>query len=264
MEDKNDLTEVFNSIFTSLVESEEKETKVKYAEIIKSLKNSKYDFIKPEIFDCMINYQIDKILRIVVSEICEAPHDMSNSNKIYFLFDNYTFIKSNIEKLIIKKESMSCCVDKSRHIILAYKDYLIRGFIPELDGERHYNVFNFGDYKDWFDFCDSLYSLYYGNPEKYLPAYKKLLDSEVRKYKVIHYFWYIKLTNGIDYMFSDRYTTTYPLEENGELDLGDSWAIGKSNEEKLDYPTWDKSRHFYVIPKSDIVKIHCKTKNEIV
>jgi hypothetical protein len=252
----NNLKEVFNSIFDSIIESENQETKKQYKDIINKLKNSNFNIEKPEIFDCMIKYQMEKVLNIVIDELCNSSND-----KVQFLFNNYNFIKYHLEKLIVLKEGISCSADKSRHIILSYKDYLINNIIPKLKNEKHYNIFNFGEYQDWFDFCDSIYELYYGDIKDYLNIYKKLLNSEIRTYKTTHYFWYIKLKDK-DYLFYDTFMKDHPLQENGELDLINSWAIEKR--EELDYPIWEKSEYFYVIPKNDIIECYCIPKDEII
>lgn len=178
MDNKNNIEETLTYIISTL--SSDNETKINYGEIIKKFRHSGYDLDNPDTFNVMINYQVEQILGLVASELSPPPYNLANLEAIKFLFLNYTFLETNIENLITKREGHCCCSDKAGHILEAYMDYLIRDFIPEMKEDRHFYVFNFGEYKDWFDFCDGLFRLYYGNNEKYLLTYKKLLESEIR------------------------------------------------------------------------------------
>ncbi len=178
--EKNNIQDAIKNIFSSLISNHENEVKVNYAEIISNLKNSGYDIENLDTFNVMVSWELSQILGIVVTEICSLPHDINNLSTIKFLYLNYNFMKNNIEKLIVRREGSCCCADKSRHILNMYKEYLISGYVPELNNERHYWVFNFGEYKDWIDLCEGLIHMYYGNNQKYLLAYKKLIESEIR------------------------------------------------------------------------------------
>lgn len=180
MNNKEEMKNAFEDIFSSIISNSENETKTNYSEIIKKLINSGYDIENPDVFNVMVDYRLKQILGIVITEICASPKNINNLNAIKFLYLDYTFMKCNIENLIIKREGSCCCADKSKHILEAYKDYLIRGFVPELNNQRNYWVFNFGGYQDWFELCEGLFHLYYGNPTKYLVAYQKLINSELR------------------------------------------------------------------------------------
>jgi hypothetical protein len=183
MDNKDNVKEALTDIFSSIISSSENETRINYGEIIKKLRHSGYDLHNADTFNVMINFQIEQILGVVASELSPAPYNMENLNKIQFLFLNYDFFETNIEKLITKREGSCCCSDKTGHILEAYHDYLVRGFVSELNEARSFYIFNFGTYQDWLDFCDGLFRLYYGDNEKYLVTYKKLLESELRNHE---------------------------------------------------------------------------------
>lgn len=183
MSGKDNIKEALTDILSTIIANNEEETRINYGEIIKKFRHSGYDLDNPDTFNVMVNFEIERVLGLVASELSPSPYNLDNLEAIKFIFLNYTFLESNIEKLITKREGSCCCTDKAGHILEAYMDYLVRDFVPETKTDRHFYVFNFGEYKDWFDFCGGLFRLYYGDNEKYLLSYKKLLESDLRNQK---------------------------------------------------------------------------------
>lgn len=180
MKEKDKMETAINDIFSSLLTSEEAEIKNSYGKIIKNLLDSGFNIKKMDVFNIMVSWKIEQILNNVVSSLNSNVKDTKGLDSIKFLYLNYAYMKCNIERLIVQREGMCCCVDKSRHILEAYKDYLTTGELPEINDKRQYFVFNFGTYKQWFNLCKGLLNLYYGNPKDYMIAYKELLEADLR------------------------------------------------------------------------------------
>ena len=153
--------EVMQDILETLANTNEIEVRKKYGKIINNLINSNYKLENMDNFNIMVNWELEKILSIVVTEINPAIIDMKNLEKLQFLYLNYTFMELNIEKLISKKEGSVCCADKTGHVLDKYRQYLLKGVIPKANtGTKNFWDFNFGTYEDWFEFCEGLYSLF--------------------------------------------------------------------------------------------------------
>lgn len=102
--------------------------------------------------------------------------DCDKLDKIVFLYQNYSFIKMNVEKLV--DLGRGCCADKSSFVVKSYIRYLSgqeKEIFYERNHEKHeYWHPDFGDVDLWYKFVDALMSLYYGYTEEYLETYAKL------------------------------------------------------------------------------------------
>lgn len=183
IENKDSIETAIKDIVTCILSNDEKEINEKYKEIIQEFIRSGYDLKNAETFDVMIRFQIDNIMNLLISSLNPEISSSKNKDAVQFLFLHYSYLNENIEKLISKKEGHACSADKSRHLLEMYKEYLLTGNIPELENQKHFWIFSFGTYPMWFDFCDSLWYLYYGNPSKYLTAYKNLLECKSRVFR---------------------------------------------------------------------------------
>lgn len=164
---------------TFTIESNEKVSlKEKSKYIIDKLNNTSIDMKNPDNFNVLINYRIKKFIKLIVDGMYPETKACKNAYKIKFIYLHYDFMNSNIEKLISNNEGLCCCADKSYHIIVSYLHYLLDGEIPKTENTMEFESSNSINYMDWFDFCEGLYQLYYGNPQNYLNAYKKLLEDK--------------------------------------------------------------------------------------
>lgn len=178
--DKDVLAELLENVFLKVGNSKKSEMKENLKSLLEKIKNIPCDIKNPDNFNTLIKFDIERFLNLVVDEICLESKDYKNAYKIKFVYLNYNFFKNNIKNLVSQKEGFCCCVDKTSHIINSYMKYLLNGIVPGIENDRHFWVFNFGDYTDWFELCEGLYQLYYGKPKMYLESYKKLLDCELR------------------------------------------------------------------------------------
>lgn len=273
--EKDEMKEVFGAIFSGITNSKNEKIKTNYGDLIAKFNALGYDLNNPDTFSTMICYQINSILEFIAFEMCEPPYDMKNSGKIKFLFMNYDFMESHIQTLARTRTGSSCCADKSRHILEIYKDYLVRGFVPESDFSKRlkYYIPEFGDYKLWIEFCDGLVSLYYGSPQKYLEAYQKLIQEEVHKYPATYYKWYATVKDCGEYLCDEKWdNATNPFEVNDESSMvfagPDHYLIKANKKDKsLDkYPVKDSLlfTNYYLVPKCDVSNIRCKSEEHMV
>lgn len=174
-------------IILSLAEAIEKENNEEYKEVsdklLTSLLNSPYNLKNPENYNCIFHFRLTQILENVTKKLHkEQLAEVRDQHKPQFIYLNYNYLSSNIEKLVQKRHGTSAfCADISRTIIIMYLEYSLTGDIPETDYEEHYWLPRFGENKDWINFCDGLYKLYYGNNELYLSSLKVLLECKMKK-----------------------------------------------------------------------------------
>jgi len=124
--------------------------------------------ISPEKFYFLYVYELNQLLNNMLDNI-------SNNDKVKFLYIHYDFFEYNIEKLIeIKTHTSICIVDQSKYILSVYLQHLLNKEINYKNNEWYCP--KFGESNDWICFCDSLMELYYGRVKDYLKIYKKLLE----------------------------------------------------------------------------------------
>lgn len=102
------------------------------------------------------------------------------NEKAKWLFLNSEFIEAHIQKIIQRHEGLACNADKSRTIINAIAQFLIKGERIEWDYGQEYT---FGLPKKVFvthdeiiTFFEALVLLHHGNPSKYLKAIQKYYE----------------------------------------------------------------------------------------
>lgn len=92
------------------------------------------------------------------------------SHQAIFLANNLSFVKAHLENIIVDKEGCSECADKSRRLIKMYFNHFEHNmpFIESLLPQKVLNT-----EKDAIDFFSAIYSLYYGQPKKYIDFLNK-------------------------------------------------------------------------------------------
>lgn len=97
-------------------------------------------------------------------------------DKLVFIYQNYSFLKMNVEKLV--DLGRGCCADKSSYVVKSYIRYLSNQpkeiFYVRGEEKHEYWHPDFGNVDLWYQFIDSLISLYYGYTEEYLKTYAAL------------------------------------------------------------------------------------------
>ena len=262
------------NILESILNEDSEKVKKDVKELEETLEQTKYDFHDADIYDTIFVYQIRKIIKGIANKYIGFE---DTSGKAEFIYTNYNFVSSHIRKLLEMRTNGSCSADKTRTIISAYLKYLENPENKSIDFTKESFAYpKFGTTNEWIDFCDSLFYLYHGNPEKYFHNYSNLLKAEIRKYKHTQYDWYIVLTSGkelyIDSMY-DEYSKD-PLE-NEYLWSDDLFIVLKrnipdnlkkyfvdlSNAECKDHLSYHK-KFSMGLPKDKIKKSYCK-KQEV-
>ena len=169
---KNALEIIFNSLF-----DEDKAMEKDLESIFNKVVNSKRNFKDMELFNIFLMDRIDDALRILVGRLNpDSDRNKGKFNRLHFIYTNYGFLKSNLVFVVSQREGDACCVDKTRWLINAYRDYILEDILPDIKiGEKCYWKPGFGSGKQWMDFCDGLVHLYYGRPLQYLETIRELL-----------------------------------------------------------------------------------------
>ena len=121
--------------------------------------------LNPEEFNLFMAWPISEQVNEMIKARTESPTAM-------FIMQHGGFIEGHINKIIDKIEGFGCGADKTRTIIRAAVRYYAEGDPINFNytGKYTYHLptIVFRTQEQIIDFIDSLQSLYYGNPEKYL------------------------------------------------------------------------------------------------
>lgn len=263
---ENCLMNIFDAI-----QAKNKEDSMKLlGDAVVNAKESSYQLNNPERFNLFINSKLKNAVSILANEL-HKPSVCKDTHKPNFIFENYSFLERNIEKLCEMRESRSCSGDKSRYILKMYLEYSIIGVVPVYNLEREqYWKPKFGDNEMWMAFCDGLYRLHYGNPDKYFIAYKNLLECEIKKFQHTLHRWYMEFNDGEVIEFDNKWDEDIrnPLVH---MDKGDFYLILKNKvldrgyEEYVPGEDDEYLLSFYVkVPKSEIKKIYMVSEEMMV
>ena len=179
--DKQKMEKELKQVITGLADAFENEAKQDY------LKNHKNDFEKLNLekFSSIELFMFEKRrpLQQHVKYYFTEKYAIKRTDldKIVFVICNLDFVDHNIEKLV--DLNRGACVDKSHFIIRTYIDELklntpaAEFLLRNDDGHKYWHP-DFGTKKQWFDFINSLYRLYYGYTEEYIKALKVLTEEK--------------------------------------------------------------------------------------
>lgn len=256
-----------STVIKALVNGE-REDKKKYAmDILKIMEELPYDFRNPDIFNTMFMFPLEEVLNAIAQGLQEGEMGkVVDTYRPQFAFVHYQFLEANIIALIKKRTGDACSSDKTRHILSMYLKYSLTGNIPETDYEEHYWLPKFGENKEWIDFCNGLYHLYFGNPDKYFTSYKALLEAGIRKYPHILYTLYASLKDGREVKLYSRYDNEdffmekqdgyYNLPKNAFKDK-EKWEDAKTQD-----PFFNKMH--YQVPEEDVLAFRTDSQRKMV
>lgn len=263
------------NIFNTLTAKSDKEIALLIEETVNIIheNKSKLSLDDPERFNSLINYKINRAIKLI-TETLHNPSISRDKNKPNFIYANYGFLERNIRELCVLREGSSCCADKSRYILKMFLKYSIDGEIPSFDPNlKGYYIPNFGDNKMWIDYCDSLYSLYYGETESYFKAYNDLLQCEKRKFKHLLHKWYVELDDGDIIAIGQSWDKDLDSPLDDYTDKGDYHIIHKrfvKNKNFEVYVSEDEEesflcgRNYVKLPKSLIKNIYYETEEHML
>lgn len=173
---EKDIKNVIETLFDGLKKSTNEEIDRDYGQRIKEVVSTNIELFQDlEKFNVFINYKLDNILEVCIAE-ANPSIDSNKIEKLCFLYKNYNFIEYNLEFLIKKYEGWICSADKTRWLVDRYHEYIVKDAIPDMNrSEKCYWKPCFGSGELWMNFCESLFDLYYGQPQKYLEITKELM-----------------------------------------------------------------------------------------
>lgn len=87
------------------------------------------------------------------------------THQAIFLSNNFSFVKSHLENIIVEKDGSSGCADKSRRLIKMYFNYFEYG-MPLIEDLLPEKILN--NEEECVNFFNAIYSLYYGQTKQYL------------------------------------------------------------------------------------------------
>lgn len=231
-------------------------------EIMQLMDDEDIYLASPEKFSYYISDEYDKFTSVLLQKAAYTA-ESENREKLEFVYKQYNFIMSHIRELVVSRCGYNASVAVAWTVIKEYISDLKYEYSDTQKWQEDYYAYpKFGTSEEWFQLCDALYSLYYGNPTEYLKIYGVLLTSTIRKFKHVKATWYVKLANGIKFQVGatiddDVFTFVAGNEEDVKL-------IPKKyvTEEVIPYvktlsDDYDifQQRAFYAINKNDIKSI---------
>lgn len=221
----DDFKNTIGELVDSIAKSNVKDYDAISGKIADSLENAPYDLMNPDIYNSIIGNRVRMLMgktieklydgkdSIIIEDrmgVFEKKLNIKDMDKIQFLYLEYQYLQHNIEKLIEEKLESSICIDdRNRFVLGVYMEYLLTGIIKKTDLSEHFWLPKFGTNENWVGFCEGLYEMYYGNPDRYILARTKLLEAEIRKYEHTIYKVYAFFKDGKKVLISN-YTDIEP------------------------------------------------------
>jgi hypothetical protein len=169
---KKPTKKAFENIFTSILDSSQKEVMEKYPELSKSL--SDITKLSAEDFNLNFYYPIDGVIRENIARKLNKSAFDNEVSSVVFIYTNYTFVEQNIQKFISTKEGMACEADKSRWLVNSLVKYYSEGKPIDMTIDEHcYWKPHFWTAEQWIALFEAIKQLYYGNFEHYIKFIKE-------------------------------------------------------------------------------------------
>ena len=129
---------------------------------------------QPERFRYALPYPLERVVDGLLQTV------LTGKREAHFILKQYQFLNANFQKVIERREGMSCCADKSRTILNRLLQYYLTGkevvFDPSVQYTFGHPTTVFTTHREIVEFFEGLYGLYSGNPEGYLKALKSALE----------------------------------------------------------------------------------------
>lgn len=167
-------TEDLKGFLDSMVGHIEKEEIELFKKIIDS-NNINHNFDSYEEFYLFVKFPFEQFISGFLKS------ELKMNNELQFIYSNSQFIERHFEKLIEQIEGSACCADKSRTIMNSIIDFYKSDIeiVFNYDSEYTFHLPKkiFTNHNCIIDFYQGLKYLFYGNPEKYLIAYKNAMNN---------------------------------------------------------------------------------------
>lgn len=261
---EKEIKDVVERIFQAIHDEEERENVGIIQEAAETLKQSKYDMRNPEMFNLFVGSKERAAMQALIKELHD-PSECKDKYKPTFIFEMYSYLEQNIEKLCELKEKGGCSGDKSRYILSLYLDYAITGKVKNSPVKKgQFWKPKFGSVEDWMSLCDGLYRLHFGNPKDYLKSYEKLLQSQIVKFKYLKSEWYMEFEDGR----TAHIGTTFDEKEFEPMQNEDNYIISKARVKSFKFEPYISGdddeislpRGFVSVPKSIVKRIYAETQ----
>lgn len=161
---KSDLKTIISSFGEAIDKEEQEEYNKNYKSKMQDIDLSNFD--NWELF----LYEQESMNRQHILSYYDDKYKSFNKDKIVFYYNNYLYLTQNVEKMIDLGRGAS--YDKATFVLEKYLAYQVEGKeveFPKYEDKAHsYYHPDFGTFKEWVNFIDSLISLYYGYYDLYL------------------------------------------------------------------------------------------------
>lgn len=166
---KYDIEKGIKNVITALSEGLKSDLDEKNQDLIQSIKNILENSRDP-IFD--LNYSISQYTQAIETAITDKFG--SNSAKAAYVMAKFDWLSHCCEFFIKKTEGMSCCVDKSHHIVGRYLNSLKPGNTFKLDSQKEYWTPKVIPEEIWYEYLESLFALMFGKQDDYMKSLVKI------------------------------------------------------------------------------------------
>ena len=172
-----------NTVINSLFDGFNKESQENYGQLMKTfLENmnepQRKSMASPENFNLFTTFPFEQAIEVLVKIIYPNISE-KQFNDIRFLFLHYSFFEHQVTSVIKTTEGSICSHDKVAWIIRVFLKYILTGkLIQKTNSDEQYWEPKNGSMEDWMEFCSNIKFLYYGQLDKFLNSYKKLIVKE--------------------------------------------------------------------------------------
>ncbi|MFA5790733.1 MAG: hypothetical protein WC976_06705 [Caldisericia bacterium] len=162
---KKGMTAIFDGILGSM------STKAKADPLFAYLSSKKEWLGDPEDMNVMIFHDLNNIINEVVKKTLGV-----NDHIICNIYTDWNLFDLHVTELCSRLYGPACCADRGRFIVKSFIKYRITKKLPVFNPKpENYHHPETGTPKQWMAFVESIDDLKYGDPRRYLVAYKDLI-----------------------------------------------------------------------------------------
>lgn len=154
---EQDIKKVINHLSNSIHD----ENLENFPDFVKTIKE--IGIKNPETFNLLVCYKTESVINAALNSIFEKE---PKKHRLIFLYSHYDYLNSHIADFMCKTAGHACSVDRARHILKGYKEYLQTGKEFAIGNRKDYWVPPFGSSKQWIAFVEALEHTYYHFPDK--------------------------------------------------------------------------------------------------
>lgn len=157
------MTNNFEAGMDNLLKAIREGSERKYMDTVQDM-IKKYDYLdirNPEDYNLLISQTLAEQEEILVSlALAHIELDEKEKHKLEFLYTQYEFVEHQLDNFILKFEGFACSSDKVRWLLNNYIIYLTKNTVAVIDEKKFWHP-AYGEVKEWFDWIDTFYLMYY-------------------------------------------------------------------------------------------------------